>query len=65
MIPYDVDAGFTPPRKRLIDDVVVDQAGGVDHFRNHGDLSLCVHYVAAGEKTGGDFFVCLFVCWSE
>lgn len=51
MIPYYVYTRFTPPRKGLIDDIVVDQTGGVNHLRNHGDLSLCVHYVAV-EKEG-------------
>lgn len=57
MIPYYVDTRFTPPRKGLIDDVVVDQTGGVNHLRNHGDLSLCVHHVAGKREGGKRMFV--------
>jgi len=43
MVPKSIHAGLAASEVRLIDDIVVDQTGRVNHLRKEGDLSLLVY----------------------
>lgn len=40
MVPNDINTGLPAPKVRLVDHIVMDQRGCMDHFRNHRDFPL-------------------------
>lgn len=46
MVPHYVHAGLAAPKIGLIDDIVVYQAGRVNHLGDHGHLALLLQRFA-------------------
>lgn len=53
LTPDFIDGGLSPPPVGPVDDVIVHQAGGVDHLGDHGDGALPWQQIAAEVKGHG------------
>lgn len=66
--PNFIDGRLSPPPVGPIYDVIVHQAGGVDHLRDHGNGTLPWQQVAAeikGHMLGNHKKVCVCVSPSQ